>query len=141
MKRTFVSRSKVAEGKLRNTGAFVQWVHNILKPWQCIYLKLLVLNFLTLAFSCTNTLELGKVKLAAAHKLVAMVSPPVAEALAMKNGIQMASEAGWVPFQIETDSLQVVDMNGLSSPACSLGDGSFFLGSLTWVFSDGHRNY
>ncbi|KAK1560986.1 hypothetical protein Q3G72_033134 [Acer saccharum] len=31
--------------------------------------------------------------------------------------------------------------NGSSSPACSLGDGSFFLGCLTWVFSDGHRNY
>ncbi|KAK0596648.1 hypothetical protein LWI29_017714 [Acer saccharum] len=61
----------------------------------------------------------GKVSLAAAQNLVAMVSPLVAEALAVRNGIHLACEAGFVPFLLETDSLQVVNMvqKGLHSDA------------------------
>ncbi|KAK0586989.1 hypothetical protein LWI29_015756 [Acer saccharum] len=54
--------------------------------------------------------SVGKVKFAAAQKLVALVSPFMAEALVVRNGIQMDYEADLVPFQIEFDSLQVVDL-------------------------------
>ncbi|KAK0581771.1 hypothetical protein LWI29_017729 [Acer saccharum] len=61
----------------------------------------------------------GQVRLAVAQNLVAMVSPLVAEALAVRNGIHLACEAGFVPFLLEIDSLQVVNMvqKGLHSDA------------------------
>ncbi|KAK3199857.1 hypothetical protein Dsin_023272 [Dipteronia sinensis] len=59
----------------------------------------------------------SKVKMAAVWKLTAMVSPVVVEALEVKCGIQLAMEAGLVPFQIETDSLQVVNLVSAGSPS------------------------
>ncbi|KAK0579421.1 hypothetical protein LWI29_026174 [Acer saccharum] len=52
----------------------------------------------------------GTVKLACARKLEAMFSPLVAEALAVLDGIHLAVDAGLVPFQIDTDSLIVVNL-------------------------------
>ncbi|KAK0582646.1 hypothetical protein LWI29_028079 [Acer saccharum] len=54
--------------------------------------------------------NLGVVKAAASIKLKAMVSPLVAEALAVWRGVILAVENGLVPFHIETDSLQVADL-------------------------------
>ncbi|KAK2659781.1 hypothetical protein Ddye_006314 [Dipteronia dyeriana] len=52
----------------------------------------------------------GKVIAATAQKMDAMFSPTMAEAMALKNGIQLELEEGCVPFLIETDSLQVVSL-------------------------------
>ncbi|KAK0571615.1 hypothetical protein LWI29_018896 [Acer saccharum] len=52
----------------------------------------------------------GAVKASAAQKVSALVSPLVAEAMAVGRGIKIALKEGLVPFQIESDSLQVVNM-------------------------------
>ncbi|KAK4845250.1 hypothetical protein QYF36_002843 [Acer negundo] len=52
----------------------------------------------------------GMVKLAASQKMIAMVPPFVAEALAIKYGIQLACETCLVPLQIESDSLQAMEL-------------------------------
>ncbi|KAK0607723.1 hypothetical protein LWI29_019208 [Acer saccharum] len=61
----------------------------------------------------------GKVKAAAINKLEAMVSPLVVEAMAVKRGIRLVLLEGLVKFQIEMDSIQVVDLvnKGEPSPA------------------------
>ncbi|KAK4855358.1 hypothetical protein QYF36_006418 [Acer negundo] len=51
-----------------------------------------------------------KVKADASYKLKAMFSPLMAEAMAVWWGILLAMESGIVIFQIETDSLQVVEL-------------------------------
>ncbi|KAK0592476.1 hypothetical protein LWI29_019811 [Acer saccharum] len=52
----------------------------------------------------------GKVVLAASRNVVATVSPLVAEAMAIKFGVQLAYEYGLFPFLFESDSLQAVDL-------------------------------
>ncbi|KAK4853970.1 hypothetical protein QYF36_017096 [Acer negundo] len=52
----------------------------------------------------------GHIKAAVVHNLKAMLSPLVAEALAIKRGILLALESGLVPFQVETNSLQLVNL-------------------------------
>ncbi|KAK1571403.1 hypothetical protein Q3G72_016361 [Acer saccharum] len=52
----------------------------------------------------------GKVKTAAALKITVTFSPVVVEALAVKCGIAKAVELGLIPFQLETDSLHVVQL-------------------------------
>ncbi|KAK0604975.1 hypothetical protein LWI29_021494 [Acer saccharum] len=54
--------------------------------------------------------KVGKVFLATAVKVRAMFSPIVAEAMAVWRGVGLAIEAGLVPFQIDSDCLQFVDM-------------------------------
>ncbi|KAK1554562.1 hypothetical protein Q3G72_014054 [Acer saccharum] len=50
---------------------------------------------------CRDWLRL--VKLAAAQKMIAMVSPLMAETLAIKYGLQLACEAGFANVLIESD--------------------------------------
>ncbi|KAK0600602.1 hypothetical protein LWI29_016578 [Acer saccharum] len=61
----------------------------------------------------------GLVKAAASLKVQAIVSPIVAEAMSVWQGIILASNCGCVPFQIDYDSLQVAEMvdKGLPSHA------------------------
>ncbi|KAK2652707.1 hypothetical protein Ddye_012563 [Dipteronia dyeriana] len=51
----------------------------------------------------------SKVTTVTAQKMDAMFSPLMAEVLAVKNGFQLALEAGYVPFHIEIDSPQAVE--------------------------------
>ncbi|KAK0574176.1 hypothetical protein LWI29_019355 [Acer saccharum] len=46
-----------------------------------------------------------------------MVPPLVAEAVVIKYGIQLAHEAGLVPFQIESDSLQAMELVSKGNPS------------------------
>ncbi|KAK3182692.1 hypothetical protein Dsin_029978 [Dipteronia sinensis] len=84
-------------------GEVVNWATIYLDEWRSIH-------FVDSVSTSRNGDASGKVKMAAVRKLTAMVSLVVAEALAVNCGIQMAMEAGLVPFQIETDSLQVVNL-------------------------------
>ena len=61
----------------------------------------------------------GLVKAASSLKVQATVSPLVAEALAVWQGIILASNLGCVPFQVETDSFLIAEMvdKGLPSQA------------------------
>ncbi|KAK2650531.1 hypothetical protein Ddye_018020 [Dipteronia dyeriana] len=52
-----------------------------------------------------------------------MLAPLIAEALAVKNGILLALGSGLVPFQIETDSLQLVNILQLGkAPSNDVGN-------------------
>ncbi|KAK2643514.1 hypothetical protein Ddye_025277 [Dipteronia dyeriana] len=61
----------------------------------------------------------GIVKVAPSLKLQAMFSALVTEAMAVYRGILLAIESGMVPFQIESNSLHVVELvnRGVPSPA------------------------
>ncbi|KAK2651819.1 hypothetical protein Ddye_011675 [Dipteronia dyeriana] len=62
----------------------------------------------------------GKVKVAASLKLQAMVSPLVAEVMAVWHGVILASKSGFVPFHVEYDSLQVVDLVNKGVPSADV---------------------
>ncbi|KAK0585032.1 hypothetical protein LWI29_022499 [Acer saccharum] len=59
----------------------------------------------------------GKVFSTAAIKVRAMFSPLIAEAMAVWRGVSLALDFGLVPFQIESDCLQVIDLVNKGVPS------------------------
>ncbi|KAK4852010.1 hypothetical protein QYF36_020258 [Acer negundo] len=52
----------------------------------------------------------GRVKTVASFKEKAMISPLISEVMAMWRDIVLALDSGLIPFQIDFDSLQVVEL-------------------------------
>ena len=72
--------------------------------------------------------ELGVVKASSAQLVKATVSPLVAEAMAVLCGIHLALDSGLCPFQVETDSLSVVNLVIKGCPP--LGDVGTVIGDI-----------
>ncbi|KAK1565494.1 hypothetical protein Q3G72_028020 [Acer saccharum] len=78
-------------------GHVVSWARDFLAEWR-------------LAQDGVRSKLMGVVKSAIAQKIEATFSSLVAEAMALRNGILLAVSSGLTLFQIETDSLQVVNL-------------------------------
>ncbi|KAK2662388.1 hypothetical protein Ddye_000962 [Dipteronia dyeriana] len=74
-------------------------------------------NNLTIGSGIVVRDMLGTVKVKASLKLQAMFSVLVAEAMAMHRGILLAIKSSRVPFEVESDSLQVVDLVNSGDPS------------------------